>query len=476
MTSQPLRPYQAEAIEEARRAYREGARAILIVGPTAFGKTRVGVELAQSAIRKGGTVWWFAHREELLRQAHAALVRDGMPQEMIGIIAPWASFSRDAPVQIASIETMVAIRKRGGELTAPRIAIFDEAHHLAADTYRAIVIEILQRGTVSLGLTATPERGDGRPLGDVFDRLIHTASVKRLQALGVIAPIVTFRHDFRTKNLSEHPVLAYQRWARPGARGFCYCTNVDHAESVAQTFNESGIPAAVIHGKTPPMLRWALLEAFRTQSIAPLRANGSQIAPPLMLTNVYALREGVDVPEAEIAILACGFGHAGGLIQCAGRIGRAHPSKLRGVLVDLCGSTNELGLPEEDREYSLDGQAITRMSTGKGSTVTHCKACGCVFERWRMTTDGKRQCPECGELGHEMEPIRVEPRAMGIAGRAASLQDKKAAWARLVAKAAEGSPSHPNGYQIGWAKHKFKAMFLHWPTREIMASSEMNRR
>jgi superfamily II DNA or RNA helicase len=393
------------------------------------------------------------------------LVRDGMPQEMIGIIAPWASFARDAPVQIASIETMVSIRKRGGRLAPPRIAIFDEAHHLAADTYRTIAIELLERGTVSLGLTATPERGDGRPLGDVFDRLVHTASVKRLQALGVIAPIVTFRPECRTKNLSETPVEAYRRYARPGARGFTYCTTVEHAESTAQAFVEAGVPAAVIHGKTPPMLRWALLEAFRMQSIAPLRANGSQAAPPLMLTNVYTLVEGVDVPEAEIAILARGFGHASGLIQCAGRIGRAHPSKERGILIDLCGSTNEHGLPEEDREYSLNGKAITRSSTGKGSTVTHCKVCGCVFERWRMTSDGKRQCPECGELGREMDPIRVEPRAMGIAGRAASVHDKKAAYARLVERAEAA------GFKPGWAAHRFKAMFLHWPTREMKGCS-----
>jgi uncharacterized Zn finger protein (UPF0148 family) len=226
------------------------------------------------------------------------------------------------------------------------------------------------------------------------------------------------------------------------------------------------------------MLRWALLEAFRTQSIAPLRAVGSQAAPPLILCNVYTLTEGIDVPEAEVCILARSFGHAGTLLQCTGRVLRAHPSKERAVVIDLCGSTNDpaIGLPEDDREYSLDGRAISVVRTGEGSEAKHCKSCGCVFERWRMTADGKRQCPECGELGREMEPIRVEPRAMGIAGRAASLQDKKAAWARLVAKAAEGSPSHPNGYQIGWAKHKFKAMFLHWPTREIMASSEMNRR
>lgn len=456
----PLRPYQADAISAAREAYRAGRRAICLVAPTGAGKTRIGVELVRGALDKGGSVLWLAHRAELLRQAYAALKREGVPEGQLGIIAPWASYSRDARVQVASIHTLVAMRRRGAAMPPAKVVVFDEAHHFAADEWREVAAGVHQDGAASLGLTATPERGDGRALGDLFDHLVPVASIRRLQALGVLVPVVTFSPPHRTKDLSESPVAAYQRYA-PGERAFCFCVTVDHAEQTAQAFVEAGVHAATIHADTPQQLRFALLESFRTQSIAPLRAVGSQLDPPLVLCNVYTLTEGVDVPEASCCILARGCGHPGMYLQCIGRVLRAAPGKARAVVVDLRGAVHEHGLPEADRDYSLEGSAIVERKSGKGTVVRNCDACGCVFERWRVTTDGKRQCPECGEVGRVIAPVAVTPTAMGAVGRAAATSDRVATYRHLVAVAEQ------RGYKPGWVGHRYRALYDEWPTREV---------
>jgi superfamily II DNA or RNA helicase len=463
---QPLRPYQAIAIDSARQAYRVGKRSILLVAPTGAGKTRVGVELVTSALSKpGGCVLWLAHRAELLRQAYGALKREGVPAEQIGIVAPWASFSRDARVQVASIHTLVSMRRRGAELPKARVVVFDEAHHFAADEWREIAGLACDNGAASLGLTATPERGDGRAMGDLFDHLIPVASIRQLQAMGVLVPVLTISPPYRTNNLASEPVEAYQRHA-PGSKAIVYCTTVGHAESVEASFKGAGIEAATIHAQTPPALRYGLVESYRTGSSAALRALGPHRLPPRVLCNVYTLTEGLDVPDIGCVILARGAGHPGMYLQMVGRGLRAALGKDRLVLIDLCGIAHEHGLPETDRDYSLDGVAITERSRGTKKHVKECKACGCIFERWKVTSDGKRQCPECGEIGLEIPPIKVVKAEMGAIGRAASENDRIATYRGLVATAAA------RGYKEGWIAHRFKALYECWPSRSIKAKAE----
>lgn len=463
---QPLRPYQAIAIDEARQAYRKGKRAILLVAPTGAGKTRIGVELVASALSKpGGCVLWLAHRQELIRQAYAALKREGVPPEQIGIVAPWASYSRDARVQVASISTLVSMRRRGAALPKARVVVFDEAHHYAADEWREVAALSTDSGAAALGLTATPERGDGRAMGDLFDHLVPVASIRQLQAMAVLVPVLTISPPYRSNNLASEPLEAYQRHA-PGSKAIVYCTTVGHAESVEDSFKAAGIEAATIHAQTPPALRFGLVESYRTGSSAALRALGPHRLPPKVLCNVYTLTEGLDVPDIGCVILARGCGHPGMYLQMVGRGLRAAPGKVRLVLIDLCGVVHEHGLPETDRDYSLDGVAITERSRGTKDHVKECKTCGCIFERWKITTDGRRQCPECGEVGKEIPPIKVVKAEMGAVGRAASETDRVATYRSLLATAAD------RGYKPGWVAHRFKALYETWPTKAIKAKSE----
>jgi DNA repair protein RadD len=451
---QPLREYQAKAIAETREAYRAGKRAPLLVAPTGAGKTRIGTEFAHGALAKskpGELVLWLAHREELLIQARDRLVAEGVPR--VGIIAAGEPLT-NAPIQVASIQTLVARAKQG--LPKARLVVLDEAHHYAASTWGEVAA--FYQDVPRIGLTATPERGDGKALGDIFDHIIPVSSVRELQALGVLVPCVTYAPATRTKELSQHPVAAYQA-RTPGERGFCFCVNVTHAEKLAIEFAANGTPAATIHADTPWLLRRARLEAFRLQDPRPLREAGVLEPVPLVLCNVYTLTEGVDVPEASSCILARGCGHAGLYLQMVGRVLRAAPGKERAVLIDLRGAVHKLGLPEQDREWSLEGKAISLSESEREEKLKVCPACGGTFAGYGADRDGYRTCPICRErLAPPADP-EIKPRELHQMGGAADPETQRAALWSLSMLAAS------KGWKRGAVAAKYKERFGAWPPR-----------
>lgn len=460
MSLKPLRPYQSKAIEEARAAYRAGHRSILLVAPTGAGKTRVFSELVVGAVTKGGTALVIAHREELVTQAAKAIMAEGV--EHVGIIA--AGYRRQhAPVQVASVQTLLAQARKGRAMPEATIVVPDEAHHYAADEWKTVLAGIrTPKGDPPLviGTTATPERGDGKPMGDMFEVIIPVSSVRELQELGVLVPCVTYRPEHKTKALAREPIDAYREHGF-GERGFVFCVTVAHAEMIAETFRLAGVPAATIHADTPWGLRAARLAAFKSQDPTPLRRVGSPEDAPLVLCNVYTLTEGVDVPEASVCILARGCGHDGMLVQMVGRVGRAAPwaGKERCIVWDLRGVTHKLGLWEASREYSLEGKAMAAKSETY-DPPRRCKACQAIFMSWRIDgATGDRSCPACGEAAPAIEIPDVVEREVFAAGSGASMADQMAAIDRIAMTAAD------RGYRSGWVTMRYTEHFGTPPPR-----------
>lgn len=467
----PLRPYQAEAVREGRAAYRSGKRSLLFVCPTGGGKTRLFSEFVVGAVQKGGTALVIAHREELLAQAQRAIMAEGLPH--VGIIAPWAR-RHDAPVQVASVQTLLAMARRGRDLPQSTIVVADEAHHYAADEWREVLDGIRtpkgERPLV-IGVTATPERGDGRPLGDMFDVLIPVSSVRELQELGVLVPCVTYRPETKVKALAREPVEAY-REAGWGERCFVFAVTVAHAEMLAETFRQAGVPAATIHADTPWALRRARLDAFRSQDPGALRKIGSPEDAPLVLVNVYALTEGVDVPEASVCITARGIGHGGMMRQMIGRVLRCAEGKSRAIWWDLRGQSHikKIGLPESDCTYSLDGKAIT-VTEDKDDPPKRCKACGAVFLTWAVDhRTGCRRCPQCGEGAPAIELPEVVDRECFAVGSGADEKAQADAIDRLAITAAD------RGYRSGWVTVRYSEQFGKMPARGAVDAAMLKAR
>jgi superfamily II DNA or RNA helicase len=469
MSSQPLRRYQQDAYDLCKQAAREGARRVLLVKPTGAGKTRTAAEFIRRSHDKGHPVVVLTHRRELRRQMADRLLAEGIPR--VGQIAPDQPLV-NARVQVASIDTLVARKAKG--LPPAKLVVFDEAHHSTAPTYRSIVDHYIAEGAFLLGLTATPERGDGAAMGDVFERMVATISVSELQALGVLVPCVTHRPDSRRKadDIGVHEPVAAYMLRTPGERAFVFCQNIEHAEQVAQTFLAEGIPAATIHEGTSPLLREARIAAFSSQTRDPLLAIGSTEPPPMVLCNVYALTEGVDVPAASVCIIARSVGHPGMLLQMVGRVGRAllgpdgeplrnadgEVIKERCTLIDLSGATLKHGLWEADREWSLEGSPIKLSESEKKKPSKPCPKCTATVTGWATDREGWRICPCCRERVAAPLPPSTTPRELHEAGGAASSSARERALIAIARRAASR-----NGNRAGWVAWQYKRRFGEFP-------------
>lgn len=364
-----LRPYQQRAIDGLRAAYASGKRAPCLVLPTGAGKTVVAASIIHSAIGRSKRVLFLAHRAELLEQSVAKLENAGVTNVRL-IRAEHDTGSPQAPVTVASVQTLT---KWGDRMPRADLVVFDECHHVVARTWSRIADTYA--ASHLLGMTATPQRGDGKPLGDIFDSLVVGSTVKELTALGhlvacrVWAPTI----ELDAGQLATNAADAYLRHANE-QRAVLFCSTVDHAQIVAAELCTAGVRCEVVHGNSND--RAAVLARFRageTRAIA----------------NVHVLTEGWDDPGVAVCILLRKPQHAGTFLQMVGRVLRPAPGKTSATLIDLCGSVLEHGTPEADREFALDGKGIT---SSEREPIRQCPTCGGVF----LSTPGMTGCPQCG--------------------------------------------------------------------------------
>src|SRR5262249_13296322 len=97
-----------------------------------------------------------------------------------------------AAVQVAGIQTLHARAMRSNKMPMPAatLVIVDEAHHCRARTYQQVIDAYPD--ALIIGLTATPVRGDGRGLGNIFTTMIEAPQVAELIKLGHLVPTKVF--------------------------------------------------------------------------------------------------------------------------------------------------------------------------------------------------------------------------------------------------------------------------------------------
>lgn len=369
VTAPTLYPFQRAALREASDAFQSGAKAVLLVSPTGSGKTVMLARAAYARYQIAGRVVWLVHRRELIEQAANAL-------RALGIEVGCFGLNSSARVQVCSPQSILS---RG--ITPPAdLVIPDEAHHFAdgndctriLETYRAAGVRIF-------GATATPERGDGRGLSPLFDKLVVSAQIRELVELGRLLPCDVLHPPRRLKSdeVWLAPADAYAKHA-PGSRAVVFAPNEVAAKAYAEQFAAIGVKAAVVMGNTPAPAREARIAAFRDGSIS-------------VLVNVFVLTEGFDCPALDTVIVARGCSSQSMWLQMIGRALRAHcPNHAAGMIpggaacdcpvrkerarvLDLRGVVYDLGAPDADREYSLEGRGI---SCAGIDTPRLCKQCG----------------------------------------------------------------------------------------------------
>lgn len=437
-----LRDYQIAALDATSRAYAAGRRAPLIVAPTGAGKTVIGAEAIRRATALGRRSMFAAPRRELIAQTETKL-RDAGIWDVRVIRAQHDTGRADAQVIIGSIQTLIMPRWRG-RLPPCDLLIADEAHHMMAAEWRALADSY--RDAYLLGLSATPQRADGKPMGDVFDELIVAASVSELIDRGHLAPCRVYApsEELASAQIARSPAEAYQRWT-PGAQAVVFCTTVAQAREAASQF---GARAGVVTATSRD--RAAVLHRFATGELQ-------------VVINCGVLTEGWDCPSASVAILARKFGHAGLYLQCVGRVLRPHPSKQHATVIDLCGSVHVHGLPDADREYSLAGKAI---STVKRDLLRQCPTCGAVFA---MT--GSSECPTCGTALPRrmisMPTVIGEDLTEIVPSVAAKRPFVKTISSKYAGKCAACGGSYSAGDSIKWSPQLDRARHAVCPPMEV---------
>jgi superfamily II DNA or RNA helicase len=390
-----LRPYQENAIREIAARIASGKRRIVIVAPCGAGKTICFARLTADAVERQETVLIIAHRRELIQQTYEKLLRAGLHEEQIGVLMASDTRRRPAaPVQVASIDTL---RRR--PKPPAHLVIRDECHRALARTDQQIAA--LYPNAIHLGFTATPFRADGRSLGEFYEDLVVVATVRALIAQGyLVQPRVftvpagclpnlagvhvragDYAQDELARVVDQGRLVGniVEHWKRHalGIRTVAFAVSIEHSKHIVERFCEEGIAAEHLDGSTPAAERDAIL--------ARVVAGATGV-----VSNVGVWAEGTDVPPIKCAILARPTKSTGLYLQQVGRILRPWQGQ-RAILLDHAGCAREHGLPEEDRDVSLQPKP-TREPRGQVAEVRIRICLGC----YAVLPAHMRTCPECG--------------------------------------------------------------------------------
>lgn len=182
-----LRPYQNKSVEAIHTEWEQGRRKTLLVLPTGTGKTICFSKITEDQVNAGEKVLQLAHREELLTQAADKLkATTGLDAAIEK--AEQTSVGTPFPVTIGSVQTMCR-KKRLEQFPSDAFGtiIIDEAHHALSKSYQT-VLEHFPDAKV-LGVTATPDRGDRKNLGEYFDSTAYEYSMAQAVKDGYLVPI-----------------------------------------------------------------------------------------------------------------------------------------------------------------------------------------------------------------------------------------------------------------------------------------------
>ncbi|MCD8124436.1 MAG: DEAD/DEAH box helicase family protein, partial [Lachnospiraceae bacterium] len=187
MAGTTLRPYQQEAKDAVFGQWGAGTKRTLLVLPTGTGKTVVFASIAEDCVRAGQRVLILAHRGELLEQA-ADKIRTFTGLESAVEKAEQTCKGSWYRITVGSVQTLMRERRLAGfPENYFNTIIVDEAHHCISDSYQKVLQHF--KDAQVLGVTATPDRGDMRNLGDYFETLAYEYTLPKAIREGYLSPI-----------------------------------------------------------------------------------------------------------------------------------------------------------------------------------------------------------------------------------------------------------------------------------------------
>lgn len=443
-----LREYQKKGVTDLREAFKR-YKSICYTLPTGGGKTAIFSYITSRISESNKSVYILVHREELLLQSSKKLFEFNIPH---GRISPAFSQTKDK-IQVCSVQTLV---NRLQNLPEPDLIIIDECHHAVSSSYKKILNHY--PNSKILGVTATPERMDGRGLAEIFQILITGPSIQELTDYNFLSPSKVFapqQIDFSSvkiiqgdyskgqiSNIIDTPTITgnaiqqYQKYAA-GKSGIVFCCSIKHANDVASEFNAAGIPARCIDGTIDRITRKRIIDGLGVEY--------------KILTSCDIVSEGTDIPIIEVAILLRPTLSLGLYLQQVGRCLRTYPGKESAIILDHVGNVFRHGLPDEKRDWNIDSVKRTKKSLEKPIPIRQCKTCYTVY---RPTL---KQCPNCNLIAEveERVPEIVDGELEEIKQSERMEKQKMIAKAKTLQQLQEVAKKL--GYKAGWAYHVYNA-------------------
>lgn len=301
-----LRPYQKEARDAILAAWNAGQRKTLLVLPTGCGKTIVFSQVAANQVDNGHRVLIMAHRGELLEQA-ADKLKESSGLDSILEKAGSSSLGGFFPVTVGSVQSLCQ-EKRLARFPSDYFQdiIVDEAHHCLSPSYRK-VLDHFPKANI-LGVTATPDRGDMKNLGEYFDSKAYEYSMTRAIREGYLSPIraqmIPLQVDIENVGISNGDYAAGEVGSalEPYLLSIAeemtnYCTGrktvvflplVATSQKFCRLLNEAGLRAAEVNGNSDD--RAEVLRDFEEGKYD-------------VLCNSMLLTEGWDCPAVDCVVI-----------------------------------------------------------------------------------------------------------------------------------------------------------------------------
>lgn len=332
-----LRPYQEEARRAVEKQWEDGIDKTLLVLPTGCGKTIVFAKITEDCVRSGERVLILAHRSELLEQAADKIekstgLKSSVEKAEESCLGSWYR------ITVGSVQTLMR-EKRLNQFSPDYfdVIIIDEAHHCISDSYRRI-LDYFNEAKV-LGVTATPDRGNMKNLGQVFESLAYEYTMPQAIREGYLSPIKAMTiplkmdlsgvsvqsGDFKAGDLGTALEPYLYQIADEMAK---YCNSrktvvflplVKTSQKFRDILSEKGFKAAEVNGESRD--RAEILEDFEKGKYN-------------VLCNSMLLTEGWDCPSVDcIAVL--------------------RPTKVRGLYCQMVGRGTRL-CPGKDHLLLLD--------------------------------------------------------------------------------------------------------------------------
>jgi superfamily II DNA or RNA helicase len=330
---------------------------------------------------------------------------------------------------------------------------------------------------IIIGLTATPCRGDGRGLGNIFETMIECPQIGELITLGhlvklkIFAPAppdlrgveVASTGDYVVNQLSDRMDTdelvgdIVEHWLKHAQRRrtVIFAVDVAHSVHITNELIKSGVRAEHLDANTPQDDRDAIIER--------LASGATEV-----ICNCMILTEGFDLPDIGCIVLARPTRSLGLFRQMIGRGLRPAEGKANIVILDHSGGVYRHGRPDDAIEWTLDTDRKATNVTHEARVAEHqdpfceCTACGHLRMRGMA-------CDNCGwepkPRGHDVEWIDGDLVELGANGAtsAPTESDRITFFCELrghqqTARKKDGSPYHPK-----WAQCQYKDKFKTWP-------------